>query len=101
MFKKIDITELNDNFFSKIGNEWMLVTAGDKDKFNTMTASWGGVGVLWNTDVAFTFIRDSRYTIEFMDNSEYYTLSCFNGKFMKELAFCVLKSSMEGMSYPI
>ena len=95
MFKKIDITELNDNFFSKIGNEWMLVTAGDKDKFNTMTASWGGVGVLWNTDVAFTFIRDSRYTIEFMDNSEYYTLSFFNGKFMKELAFCGTNSGRD------
>ena len=88
MFKKIDTTELNDNFFSKIGNEWMLVTAGDKDKFNTMTASWGGVGVLWNTDVAFTFIRDSRYTLEFVDNNDFFTLSFFGGNYMKELTFC-------------
>ena len=66
MFTKIDISTLNDNFFTKIGNEWMLVTAGNDKKFNTMTASWGGVGILWNMDVAFTFIRDSRYTLEFI-----------------------------------
>ena len=95
MFKKIDTTELNDNFFSKIGNEWMLVTAGNANKFNTMTASWGGIGILWNTDVAFTFIRDSRYTLEFMDSNEYYTLSFFDGKFMKELAFCGTNSGRD------
>ena len=95
MFKKIDANTLNDNFFAKIGNEWMLVTAGDENKFNTMTASWGGVGVLWNMDVAFTFIRDSRYTLGFMDSNEYYTLSFFNGKFMKELAFCGTNSGRD------
>ena len=95
MFTKIDASTLNENFFAKIGNEWMLVTAGDENKFNTMTASWGGIGVLWNMDVTFTFIRDSRYTMEFMDNSEYYTLSFFDGKFMKELAFCGTNSGRD------
>ena len=71
------------------------MTAGSESKFNTMTASWGGVGVLWNTDVAFTFIRDSRYTLEFMDNSEYYTLSFFGGNYMKELAFCGTNSGRD------
>ena len=95
MFTKIDISTLNDNFFTKIGNEWMLITAGSENKFNTMTASWGGIGILWNTDVAFTFIRDSRYTLEFMDSNEYYTLSFFNGNFMKELAFCGTNSGRD------
>lgn len=88
MFEKIDVSTLNDNFFTKIGKEWMLITAGDESKFNTMTASWGGIGVLWNKNVAFTFIRDSRYTMEFVDNSDYYTLSFFGGNMMKELTFC-------------
>ncbi len=88
MFKNIDISTLNDNFFTKIGKEWMLVTAGDENKCNTMTASWGGIGILWNKKVAFSFIRDSRYTLELMDSHDGYTLSFFGGKMMKELTFC-------------
>ena len=88
MFKKIDVTELNDNFFTKFNKEWSLVTAGCETNFNTMTASWGGIGILWNKNVAFTFIRDSRYTLEFVDKNDCYTLSFFGGNCMKELVFC-------------
>ena len=87
-FEPADVNALNENFFNRIGNQWSLVTAGDKDSFNTMTASWGGTGVLWNKNVAFTFIRKSRYTLEFIDRNDYYTLSFFGGNYMKELAFC-------------
>ncbi len=87
-FKKIEITELNDNFFTRIGSQWTLITAGNEESCNTMTASWGGIGVLWNKNVVFSFIRDSRYTLEFIDGSDYYTLSFFGGEYMKELAFC-------------
>ena len=45
--KAINPNEIKDNFIELIGKEWMLVSAGDKEKFNMMTASWGGVGVLW------------------------------------------------------
>lgn len=47
-FKEVKMEELNFNPFTKIGTEWMLITAGDEKKFNTMTASWGGVGIMWN-----------------------------------------------------
>ena len=57
----------------------MLVTAGSKEHFNTMTASWGGIGWLWNKPVVFVFIRSERYTYEFMEENEYFTLS-FLGK---------------------
>ena len=50
------------NLFETSSKEWMLVTAGTKDKFNTMTANWGGTGFLWNRPVAFIFIRPERYT---------------------------------------
>ena len=46
--KEIKVNELTDNLFETISKEWMLVTAGTKDKFNTMTANWGGTGFLWN-----------------------------------------------------
>lgn len=87
-FEKTDITALSGDFFTRLGRQWMLVSAGSKESFNTMTASWGGIGVLWNKNVSFVFIRDSRYTMEFVDNNEYYSLSFFNGNMMKELAFC-------------
>ena len=44
--KAIEPSLVKDNFIEIIGKEWMLVSAGDKDKFNMMTACWGGVGVL-------------------------------------------------------
>ena len=50
--KKLEVKDLKENFFEAIGKEWMLVTAGTKEKFNTMTASWGGIGWLWNKPVA-------------------------------------------------
>lgn len=73
--KEIDIKTLQENFFDAIGTEWMLVTAGQEEHFNLMTASWGGIGFLWNKPVAFVFIRPERYTYEFAERSEYITLS--------------------------
>lgn len=74
-FKEISIDTLKINPFHKISKEWMLITAGDEKKSNTMTASWGGVGIMWGKNVATAYIRPQRYTKEFVDNSEYFTLS--------------------------
>ena len=87
-FIKSDISALNGDFFTRLNKEWMLVSAGNRDGFNTMTASWGGIGVLWNKNVSFVFIRDSRYTLEFVDGNDYYSLSFFGGSHQKELLYC-------------
>ena len=68
--KNIDPRELTDNFFEAIGKEWMLVTAGTKDKYNMMTASWGCLGWLWNKPVAVMFIRPERYTHELIERRQ-------------------------------
>ena len=68
--KKIEVSELTDNVFTTIGKEWMLVTAGTKDKFNMMTASWGCLGWLWNKPVAVMFIRPERYTHELIEQGD-------------------------------
>ena len=73
--KKISVSELKDNMFDAIGKEWMLVTAGTPEKFNMMTASWGGIGILWGKPVAFIFIRPERYTYEFIEKGDTLTLS--------------------------
>ena len=69
--ERIDPARLAENFIELIGREWMLVTASSPEKFNTMTASWGGAGFLWNRPVAFVFVRPERYTYEFMDILSY------------------------------
>lgn len=94
-FKEINANEITENPFKLIGKDWMLVTAGDESKFNTMTASWGGVGILWNKPVAFTFIRPQRYTFEFIEKGEYYTLSFFDEEYRKALNFCGTKSGRD------
>ncbi len=94
-FEKTDICKLNDSFTKMIRDDWALLTAGDKDCFNTMTVSWGAAGELWGKDVAIVFVRPQRYTYEFMENHDTFTLSFFNGEYKKELAFCGSKSGRD------
>ena len=93
--KAIEPNLIKDNFIEIIGKEWMLVSAGDKDKFNMMTASWGGVGVLWNKDVATIYIRPQRYTKEFVDANDTFSLTFFDETYKKALSFCGSKSGRD------
>ena len=74
-FEKIDICDIKDSFTRLIRDDWALLTAGKAGGYNTMTVSWGGVGVLWGKNVVYIFIRDSRYTKEFIDNGEFFSMS--------------------------
>ena len=87
-WKEITTHEWKGNPFEAIGKQWMLITAGNEDKCNTMTASWGSLGVLWNKDVSFTFIRHSRYTFEFAEREEYYSLCFFPEDYRPALSLC-------------
>ncbi len=86
-FQPVDFDQMECNPFKMIGKDWMLVTAGNEEKANTMTASWGGVGVMWGKNVAFVFIRDSRYTKEFIDREGRFSLSFPQEKYRKEMKF--------------
>ncbi|MBQ8518006.1 MAG: flavin reductase [Agathobacter sp.] len=87
-FQPYPIELLEMNPFTKIGKEWALVTAGSKSKCNAMTISWGGVGVLWNKNVVYIFVRDSRYTKEFLDKGEFFSLSFFDETYHPALGYC-------------
>ena len=87
-FKKIELSELSFNPFEKIGKEWMLLTGGTPEKFNTMTASWGQLGVLWNRNVLTCYIRPNRYTYEFVENGDCFTASFLGEEYRKALSFC-------------
>ena len=68
-FQEVSVDYMDMNPFKKIGKDWMLVTAGDEEKANSMTASWGAVGEMWGKDSVFVFIsfpgeeyrRDMKY----------------------------------------
>ncbi len=92
---KEDPFALPTNVFTLIGKQWMLVTAGTKAHFNTMTANWGGLGFLWNRPVAFVFIRPQRYTFEFTEKESTMTLSFFDEKYRNALNICGAKSGRD------
>ena len=95
MFKSIDPKQLNENVFSLIGDKWMLITAGTKENCNTMTASWGGLGVFWGAPTATCYIRPQRYTKEFVDREDYFTLAFFGEEYRQALSLCGSKSGRE------
>ncbi|NLN65166.1 MAG: flavin reductase family protein [Clostridiaceae bacterium] len=94
-FTQIKPEQITDNPFQLIGSDWMLVTAGNKDAYNTMTASWGGLGVLWGKNVAICYVRPSRYTYSFMEKADHFTLSFFDASYRKALNFCGSHSGRE------
>ena len=87
-FHEIAPEALTDNVFKAIGRDWMLITAGTEDGFNTMTASWGGLGILWGKPVAFVFVRPQRHTFGFMEAGSNYSLSFFDETYRKVLNYC-------------
>lgn len=87
-FINIHPHEIKDNPFKLIGNDWMLITAGTLDSYNTMTASWGGMGFLWERNVCFCFIRPHRYTFRFVERAPFFTLSFFEETYAPALDYC-------------
>ena len=94
-FHDISPLEIKDNPFQLIGRDWMLVTAGTIESFNMMTASWGGVGHLWNRDVCWCVVRPHRHTYRFVDGSARFTLSFFDEHHRAALRFCGSHSGRE------
>lgn len=87
--------QIKENPIKLISEGWGLLTAGDSNAWNTMTVSWGALGELWSKDVAFAFVRPQRYTKEFIDNSEYFTLCFFDEEYKDALKICGSKSGRD------
>jgi flavin reductase (DIM6/NTAB) family NADH-FMN oxidoreductase RutF len=87
-FKRIDPEDIRDNVFKLIDKDWMLITAGPLEAFNTMTASWGALGILWNKQIAICFVRPQRYTYRFMEENDRFTLCFFDERYREALNLC-------------
>ena len=94
-FREITVENLKDNPFTLINKDWMLITAGNAQSHNTMTASWGGVGELWGRYVSTIYIRPQRYTLEFVEREDYYSLCFFGPDCRQALNLCGSKSGRE------
>ncbi len=94
-FLSVDPKSLNENVFTLIGKEWTLITAGTLEAYNTMTASWGGLGILWNKNVCTIYVRTHRYTREFLEKNNTFTLSFFDDSWRSALNLCGSKSGRD------
>ena len=95
-WKKIRPEDWSGNIFSSLNEDWMLITAADKaGKANTMTASWGCFGILWNKPVGVCFIRPQRYTLPFVEEAERFTMTFLRDGFREALTFCGTKSGRD------
>ena len=95
-FHEISPLDITDNFIRAIGQEWMLITAGDASRCNTMTASWGFVGQIWGHPAAMVVIRPTRHTRQFVEANERLTLSFFDERYRDALRYCGSHSGREG-----
>ena len=94
-YRSVDIETYALKPFEAIGKKWALITARKDGVVNTMTASWGGIGVLWSKNVMTVYIRPQRFTREFVDGSDYFTVTLFDG-WLKELGVLGSKSGRDG-----
>lgn len=93
--KKIDIRDIKESAAAMIGDGWALVTAGDREKFNPMTVSWGALGEIWGKDAAFIFIRPSRFTYGLLEKGGCFTLTFYDKKYRPALSLCGSKSGRD------
>ncbi len=87
--------EFTTDILSVFDKKWALLTAGDSDKFNTMTISWGGLGTMWGKPVATVYVRTSRYTHDFMDANDFFTVSFYPEEFKQILGVLGSKSGRD------
>ena len=86
--------KIND-IFNEFASGLVLVTAGNKDKFNTMTIGWGSMGTLWSKPICNVYVKENRYTHEFMENNDYFTVSFFTEDYKTDMAILGTKSGRD------
>ncbi len=91
-FQKHDYFSFSNKLLYNILNNWILISAGNLTKYNMMTASWATFGILWNKPIAQVFIRPSRYTYDFIDENEFFSICFFNDSYKDILALLGSKS---------
>jgi flavin reductase (DIM6/NTAB) family NADH-FMN oxidoreductase RutF len=95
LFKQISPEEISDNVFTLVGKDYFAITAGKKDRYNSMIGSGGGLGVLFKKPVTWCIIRADRHTLEIIEKERTYTMSFFPDKYKKQMLFLGSKSGKD------
>ena len=98
-FERININELEFSPTKAIGENWGILTGTDSEGCNSMTVSWGSIGVLWSKPCVFAFVRPGRYTYKFMENGEYFSLATMPAGYHKKMAVFGSKSGRDCDKY--
>lgn len=96
MFKEIPIEELSWSPFPRKKGNWFLVTAGNESESDTLLATLGGLAALWGGNTISIFIRKSRYTREFLDREDHFSVSVLPKSFREAVHYCGTHSGREG-----
>ena len=88
--------KFNVDSFGIFNDVWALLTAGNKDSYNTMTISWGSLGTLWNKSIATVYVKPIRYTHQFLEKNDYFTISFFSEEYRNALTLLGTKSGRDG-----
>lgn len=94
-YKKITPDKIPGNIIKMLTEDWMLITAGNSQEFNMMTAGWGGLGCMFGKPVAFCFIAPTRYTYKLMEKNDTYTLTFYTEAYREALNICGSKSGKD------
>ncbi|MFN3411682.1 MAG: flavin reductase [Exilispira sp.] len=94
-FKSSNPFSFSDNLLNRINKKWFLITSGDLSNYNMMTASWGMFGILWNKPVAQVFIRPSRYTFEYVNKNDFFSICFFEDSYKDILQLLGSKSGRD------
>ena len=91
----VPVKELHVDIFKLMEEGTPLLTAGNREGVNTMTVSWGSLGTLWAVPACTVYVRPQRYTHQFMDANDYYTLSFFGPEYKAQMSLCGSKSGRD------
>ncbi|WP_291527954.1 hypothetical protein [Bacteroides sp. UBA939] len=85
LFKTIEAKDVKEDIFTLISEDFSILTAGTPSHYNSMVAGWGGWGILFNKQVAFSFLRSNRYTLELIRKENKYTMTFFDEEYKEDI----------------
>jgi flavin reductase (DIM6/NTAB) family NADH-FMN oxidoreductase RutF len=95
LFSPIEAKDIPGDVFTHVGTDYTVITAGNPEHYNSMVASWGGWGILFNQPSTWCFLRSSRYTLELMRKEQTYTMTYFDEAYKEDIILFGMKSGRD------
>lgn len=86
---------INELKIDEMIKDGCLITAGNIDNYNTMTIGWGMIGTIWRKKTFIAYVKPCRYTYQFVENNEYFTISFYDKKYSEAMMYLGTKSGKD------